>query len=605
MRQAYEAALQFFYVVFIAVTIFTKFSVVAVFFELAYFALIKWLQRLAAHRLASRSWILNKTVADYMHAEHTKSGSSYDPSSMKGFHYLVQGYGRPKLGARTLYSYATQATITEADAAGIIIDIDRIWQCKNLLILPFYSVEKALLRGLLAKNEGGAVDYNRAFKVVEVELSFMYDFFFSKRPAIYYGPWMVSSVLSFGLIVLPLVIAVAAVTHDRGLAHVRNWSPVATTATADRIITLVILACILLLELVQMLHYWTTIWGRVSVACHSVVRGHEATNTRGGLIFKCVRSIRENFIQICVPVLNKYYYRFPVKSKCYWQKKIGQYSLLESSGRSRPYFSSSRCSLVKPVKLIELPAQVTEALGQSIERTQGFLTNGESSLLSNGAGHLLWACRQEDMIHPADSGTSSSQKKEKLQVFVILTWHIATGYCERKYLCSSVGGALKKKHHLVATTLSKYCAYLVVSAPKLLPGHHFDTRLASGAVAREAIGFLQSEKDKHEAMSSRLPESRETPEPKETIFDKGVRLGKQLEGMEEGARWKVLADFWAEMLLYLSPSDNVKDHCLLSNLGPIVFNSDISTVIFGRITSEPVYSVKLADSGKTVLTSPK
>ncbi|RLN33324.1 hypothetical protein C2845_PM03G18160 [Panicum miliaceum] len=427
-----------------------------------------------------------------------------------------------------------------------------------------------VFKGLLAKNEGGPVDYNRAFKMIEVELAFMYDFFFTKRPAIYYGTWMISSVLSFVLIIVAPVIAVAAVTHDRRLAHVRNWSPVATTTTADRIITVVILACIVLLELVQTLHYWTTIWGRVYVACHQTVgRRHDEA------LPKYATRIGENFFQICVHVLNKYYYRFPLKSKCYWQKKIGQYSLLESSGRSRPYFS--RCSLVKPVKLIELPAEVTEALGLSLERTQGFLTNGESSLLSNGAGDLLWACRQEDMIHPAaDSGTSSSQKKEKLQVFVLLTWHIATGYCEGKYLCSSVGGALKKKHHLVATTLSKYCAYLVVSAPKLLPGHHIDTRLVFEAVAREAAtGFLQSdEKDNNdEAMGSGLPESksRETAEPKEKIFDKGVRLGKQLAGMEEGIRWKVLVDFWAEMLLYLAPSDNVKEHVeCLTNGGELI-----------------------------------
>jgi hypothetical protein len=39
-----------------------------------------------------------------------------------------------------------------------------------------------------------------------------------------------------------------------------------------------------------------------------------------------------------------------------------------------------------------------------------------------------------------------------------------------------------------------------------------------------------------------------------------VRLGKQLEGMEERTCWKVLADFWVEMFLYIAPSDNVKEH---------------------------------------------
>ncbi|TVU40330.1 hypothetical protein EJB05_13789, partial [Eragrostis curvula] len=72
------------------------------------------------------------------------------------------------------------------------------------------------------------------------------------------------------------------------------------------------------------------------------------------------------------------------------------------------------------------------------------------------------------------------------------------------------------------------------------------------AVAAEAAQLLAG--DKYEAMRS-LPEAAEM-----TIFPMGVKLGKQLEEMEEGTCWKLLADFWAEMLLYVAPSDNVKEH---------------------------------------------
>jgi len=94
----------------------------------------------------------------------------------------------------------------------------------------------------------------------------------------------------------------------------------------------------------------------------------------------------------------------------------------------------------------------------------------------------------------------------------------------------------------------------VVSAPKLLPGNHYDSSLVFDAVAVEAAQFLQKVEDKYEALRG-LPESTET-----SIFRRGMKLGKQLEEMEADKCWKVLADFWAEMLLYVAPSENVKEH---------------------------------------------
>ncbi|KAK3126189.1 hypothetical protein QOZ80_7AG0552920 [Eleusine coracana subsp. coracana] len=132
-----------------------------------------------------------------------------------------------------------------------------------------------------------------------------------------------------------------------------------------------------------------------------------------------------------------------------------------------------------------------------------------------------------------------------------------------KHMSPRDGGQLKFNFD-VATKLSKYCAYLVVSAPKLLPGHHYDTSCVFDALAAEAAQFLPG--DKYEAMK-RLPESSADM----TIFPMGVKLGKQLEEMEKLTSWKVLADFWAEMLFYVAPSDNVKEHVeCLANGGEFI-----------------------------------
>nr|XP_034581299.1 uncharacterized protein LOC117844663 isoform X2 [Setaria viridis] len=597
MERTYQSFLSMFYVGLIAVTIFNYGGGILLFFDMVIFASLKWAQRDSACEMASRSWNLNKMVADYMQQEHTGRGASYDPASMKGYHYLVDWpLRKSKLEAGTLY--ATQLT-TKAN----VIDIEKIWWCESLnseqrdaclsfslfhlLRRRFFGfgcgesrrqkTHDFVFNGQLAKNENGAINYGRVFKVIDVELAFMYDFFFTKHAVTYYHEQrIVSTMLRFTLIMYALMSATIAVSRGplARFLRVRNWSPVVTTTTTDVIFTLVILACIAMLEVLQMLLYWTTIWGTVHLACHSV-RRREALRTREDLAFRVVESFRAVPFKIRSFISNKYCYWFPQRNQCYWQNMLGQYSLVESArykpilskalhalSKLDPYVSVANSEVIfpfmnnlgvrwsagKPGKPVELSAEVKEALVQSLECTQGVLTNGQSSLRSNRADDLLWACRHDDMHQY--SGTGSSEQKDN-QTHFILTWHIATCYCEglakMAYPCPSVGGDLKQRDLDVATKLSKYCAYLVVSEPKLLPGHHYDTSRVFDAVVEEAIGFLQSE-------------SIETCESKEEIFHKGMRLGKQLEGMEEGARWKVLADFWAEMLLYLAPSDNVKEH---------------------------------------------
>jgi hypothetical protein len=126
MERIYQSFLSVFYVGLIAVTILNNSTGILLFFDMVGFAFIEWTQRDWACEMASQSWNLNKIVADYMHQEHTRSGSSYDPASMKGYHYLVDWpLHKSKLKAGT--SYATQVT-TKAG----VVDMEKIWQCERL-----------------------------------------------------------------------------------------------------------------------------------------------------------------------------------------------------------------------------------------------------------------------------------------------------------------------------------------------------------------------------------------------------------------------------------------------------------------------------------------
>ncbi|CAO2168443.1 unnamed protein product [Urochloa humidicola] len=544
----------------------------------------KFIHRLLVAKLATVSWNLNKMVADYMYKEHIKSGSSYNPVSMQGYHYLVDW----PLHKSTLDASTSYATLLTANASQVI-DIERIWLCNSRSVSPelkdeclsfslFHLLRRRffgfqcgesshqkthdfVFKGLLSKSVDGTTDYNRIFRVIDVELAFMYDFFFTKYPVLYYGSrsstfWSLASaslisITAFQTLKLPVTMFSKL---DKRILDT-------TTAHATIVFTVLILASVALLELLQLLVYWTTIWGRVSFVCYYV--REQAVNTRGSY---CMR-FREILTKISLFASNK----------CYYRDKLGQYSLVESANYDPSPFLAGVdvpikrryqrfCNLLdssafhhsmhkyalgvrkRHGKPIKLPDEVKAALVQCLERTEGKLTNGESSLMFNGAGNLLWACR-----HDMHSDLGITQGTENQACF-ILTWHIATCYCEMatlKCLSPRVGGELKFNFD-VATVLSKYCTHLVASVPKLLPGHHYDTSRVFDAVAAEAAQFLPG--DKFEAMKS-LPESTQTP-----VFLKGVKLGKQLEEMEEGTRWKVLADFWAEKMLYVAPSDNVKEH---------------------------------------------
>lgn len=46
------------------------------------------------------------------------------------------------------------------------------------------------------------------------------------------------------------------------------------------------------------------------------------------------------------------------------------------------------------------------------------------------------------------------------------------------------------------------------------------------------------------------------------MLQRGVKLGKMLEEDVQSSRrrWEVLADLWAEMMLYVAPSDDANQH---------------------------------------------
>lgn len=169
----------------------------------------------------------------------------------------------------------------------------------------------------------------------------------------------------------------------------------------------------------------------------------------------------------------------------------------------------------------------------------------------------------------------------------MLIWHVATEYCD---IARSSGGDAEVEeeedgsaaNRTIATTLSCYCAYLMAFVPGLLPDEELDTRITFQEVRLEAQDMLSRDTTLH-AKYARMKYYREQPSDRERTLIKGIRLGRKLQVMGDGMRWKVLADFWTEMILFVAPSHNAKAHIerlasggeFLTHLWALLFHAGI------------------------------
>ncbi|KAF7087830.1 hypothetical protein CFC21_090987 [Triticum aestivum] len=256
----------------------------------------------------------------------------------------------------------------------------------------------------------------------------------------------------------------------------------------------------------------------------------------------------------------------------YWRNKIGQYSILQDYDRRRSPKKAlvawfHRIVLSQPsyrfikhlpveedqVDMLELD-NMRELVANTLRDIDGPPTNGTRSLKIN-MGKINRATRNRDS--PGYDWLWTC--KQETHTDAILIWHIATCYCDMTPISDD---PLVKWHHEVAKALSRYCAYLVAFLPEFLPEHSLTTKQVFQRVLQEAQQELGEKPMKEEEKRTKirglqLPDQHE----QRTTFHKGIDLGRQLEMLsDDNLRWKVMAEFWAEMILYIAPSDNAEAH---------------------------------------------
>ncbi|KAF8032245.1 hypothetical protein BT93_D1236 [Corymbia citriodora subsp. variegata] len=501
---------------------------------------------------------ITKWVADHMSSEHCtpSNPSEADPKTMKGYNYVVKVDQTvlEKISGKVAAPKASSKTDSKKQGEDVIT-IEEVWACEGWLLSSTGADRKGrkkdiclsyalylLLRlklshyplkeeahqkaGRLIQEEILKNGYERAFRVAEVELTFLRDFFYTNYHIIFQARlWQlkVAELLcSITGTMLTVILLMPMTTNPQDVVQMAT----SNRLSVDVLVTAVVLILFICVELVQLFLMAVSYWAKVRLLCNYVQRGQSGQRS------KCIEKLTERIFWVRL---------------IHWDSKLRQYSFLDSYNYvpSRPRYFLSTLNFIDvvwsgqkqnaPVRLSE---EVKEAVFKTLKNSNGKLENGQASLRRNDVKDLFWAC------------------KFKTTTEVIMVWHIATSFLEHKR-------PLRDLNFNVATKLSKYLAYLVVFAPRLLPDHLYQTENLFDQVILEARQELKMCETYGERIN-RLKDIAETPEDKEmpenTVIHKGAQLGVQL--LKENKRhvWKILADFWAELIVYVAPSDKAKEH---------------------------------------------
>jgi hypothetical protein len=243
-----------------------------------------------------------------------------------------------------------------------------------------------------------------------------------------------------------------------------------------------------------------------------------------------------------------------------WKGRLGQYCFLKDLGRKSKVMNclhyGTICLVDKAMKgskkSVKLSESVKKAITDSLLESSGHLTNGVTSLQRNGVhGHLSWACDAT-----ATDGAVSR---------TILVWHIATTLCEHQL------DEQGKQAEVVrtASTLSKYCMHLLAFAPNFLPDHSsisesiLDESIDKGGDQWQQLSKLLEGSNDLESRCKQLWEidTGDGDVCEAPLLVQGAQLARQIEGIQDlKLRWRVLSDFWAEMMLYVLPSVDAQAH---------------------------------------------
>ncbi|XP_037454077.1 uncharacterized protein LOC119324392 [Triticum dicoccoides] len=442
--------------------------------------------------------------------------------------------------------------------------------------------------GLLGQED----DHVRMFQVISTELSFASDFYYSPLPVASLGACSAAFHIFFSATVCGLVflmlLGFLIVCFEVGFRH----QP-AVVIVMFFPLPVVVALLTLSIEIAEMVTGVRSNWTKISMVGHYINQS-------------C-------WLKIICPCLLR------CKSPVCWKDEIGQNLFLKPnsipSAHTFKQIFFPRKNHYRPA-VTKLSPDVKGAIIRSLKKSGGKLSNGIATV-QRRFPHFTWACY--------DRVTTSTD--------AILVWYIATFLVEIK--CSSPASA-PTTHMVVATSLSRYCAYLVAHTPELLPDsatwtkHRYEKVKKCVEEACNCSGEVSSSPGLYSHPIESFGDDNSIPDSnsdemveierlrsgsrfgnqltEEEVVKIGLKLGRQLveeakrqrypqgQGQEqctggEETVWEILAEYWSEMILYLAPSKDVTGHIEALRRGGELITLLWALLLHAGITSRPAHDV--------------
>ncbi|CAL4911168.1 unnamed protein product [Urochloa decumbens] len=477
----------------------------------------------------SASMLYSEEIAQHMwEQKHVRQGAAdWDASTLKGYRYKVE--------------LEAERTLDEIFAQGDDLkDLCLSFALFQLLFCTYrgiqcYDWEEAghpktrslVLEGLLQQQGDDDDGYARGFRVVQVELGFLYDHI--------HGGYVLSRSRASRYIYISLKFAMAAFMYVAGTV-------IYTRSVHDSYGFMAPLLLHGVFDLLQIIFYCGSDRQMVSYRSNPNAWHHI-----------CLR----RFMQLA-----RYAKRLD-RWNLYWQDLLGQYSLLLAANNPAAPATTGCCSLsffnwktttslFSHSEQESAPETLPPCLKVSIARTLKSLTEPGDSM-------SLPPSLQEVQNFPGVEG------KDKIET--ILKWHIATCYCEM-YLENHDDDQLDvgSERYQVAKLLSRYCAYLVAFRPELLPcTDSTTTRRTFKRVLDDTASRVRDDNGRPLSLGDTLQllDDLMSDNTVSALLRHGLHLGQQLicDIQDRQQLWANLARIWVKLILWVAPQPSQDATC--------------------------------------------